>query len=157
MAIDSPLVAIALDTNVIVAGLLSWHEHYEVAAVQLIELLESKVEIVLPLPALVEAYSVMTRLPPPRRLASKDAIEILKGSFRHRVALVGLDGNEGWDLIEDLGQRSITGGTAYDGLILACARKGGARRLLTFNRSHFERIATDEIEIVVPGSTADQS
>lgn len=155
MANDSPWVATALDTNVIVAGLLSWHEHYEVAAVHLIGLLESTVEIVLPLPALVEAYSVMTRLPPPRRLASKDAIEILK-SFRHRVTLVGLDGDEGWDLLEDLGQRSITGGTTYDGLILACARKGGARRLLTFNRSHFERVTTEEIEIVVPGSPAAQ-
>jgi predicted nucleic acid-binding protein len=123
MALDSPRVAIALDTNVIVAGLLPWHEHYEVASVQLIELLKSRAEIVLPLPVLVESYSVMTRLPPPRRLASKDAIEILNRSFRYRVTLVGLDGNEGWDLIEDIAQRSITGGTVYDGLILACARK----------------------------------
>ncbi|HYU32756.1 MAG TPA: PIN domain-containing protein [Thermoanaerobaculia bacterium] len=152
MAIDSPKVTTAVDTNVIVAGLLSWHEHHQVASAELIGLLESKAEIVLPLPVLVEAYSVMTRLPPPRRVAAKNAVEILNRSFRHRVTLVGLDGNEGWDLIEDIGQRSITGGTAYDGLILACARKGGARRLLTFNRSHFERIATEEMEIVVPGS-----
>lgn len=157
MAIDSPRIATALDTNVIVAGLLPWHEHYELASVELIGLLENRIEIVLPLPVLVEAYSVMTRLPPPRRLASKDAIEILKRSFRQRVTLVGLDGNEGWDLIEDIGRRSITGGTAYDGLILACARKGGARRLLTFNRSHFERIATEEIEIVVPGAVTGQA
>jgi predicted nucleic acid-binding protein len=152
METDLPQVTTALDTNVIVAGLLSWHEHYEVASAQLIGLLESRTEIVLPLPALVEAYSVMTRLPPPRRLASKNALEILNRSFRQRVTLVGLDGNEGWDLIEDIGQRSITGGTAHDGMILACARKGGAGRLLTFNRKHFERIATEEIEIVVPGS-----
>lgn len=45
---------------------------------------------------------------------------------------------------------SITGGTSYDSLILASARKGGAQRILTFNRSHFERIATEDIEIVVP-------
>jgi hypothetical protein len=38
-------------------------------------------------------------------------------------------------------------------LILACARKGGARRLLTFNRSHFQPMAQEDIEIVVPGST----
>jgi len=31
-----------------------------------------------------------------------------------------------------------------------CARKGGAQRLLTFNRSHFERLETEGIEIVTP-------
>jgi predicted nucleic acid-binding protein len=150
MAIDQPGVVTALDTNVIVAGLLAWHDHHETASAQLNALLESTIEIVIPLTALVEAYSVMTRMPPPHRLGSKDALEILESSLRHRVTLVGLDGDEGWGLMEDIGRRSITGGTTYDGLILACARKGGARRLLTFNRSHFERIATEEIEIVVP-------
>ncbi|HEX3527929.1 MAG TPA: PIN domain-containing protein [Thermoanaerobaculia bacterium] len=153
MALD-PEVITAVDTNVVVAGLLSWHAHHEMASAQLIALLESQTEIVLPLPALVEAYSVMTRLPPPHRLSSKDALEILESSLRHHVTLIGLDGDEGWTLLQDISQRSIIGGTTYDGLILACARKGGARRLLTFNRSHFERIATEEIEIVVPGSPA---
>jgi len=156
MAIDPPRVVTALDTNVIIAGLLSWHEHHEAAARELIALLEDRIEIILPLQALVEAYSVMTRLPPPHRLSSQDALEILSGSLRQSVTLVGLDGDEGWDMIEDMGRRSLTGGIAYDGLILACARKGGARRLLTFNRSHFERIATEEIEIVAPGSPAAQ-
>jgi predicted nucleic acid-binding protein len=156
MAPDPTQVVIAVDTNVVVAGLLSWHAHHEAASAQLIALLESQVEIVIPLPALVEAYSVMTRLPPPHRISSMDALEILESSLRDRVTLVGLDGDEGWKLLQDISQRSITGGTAYDGLILACARKGGARRLLTFNRQHFERIATEEIEIVVPGSTAAQ-
>ena len=145
-------VVTAVDTNIIVAGLLSWHEHHQIASAQLIALLENESEVVVPLPVLVEAYSVMTRLPPPHRLGSKDAIEILESSLRHRVTLVGLDGDEGWNLLQDISQRSITGGTTYDGLILACARKGGARRLLTFNRPHFERLATEEIEIVVPGS-----
>lgn len=157
MAPDPTEIVTAVDTNVLVAGLLSWHVHHEMASAQLIALLVSQIEIVIPLPALVEAYSVMTRMPPPHRLGSKDAFEILESSLRHRVALVGLDGDEGWGLLQDISQRSITGGTAYDGLILACARKGGARRLLTFNRPHFERIATEEIEIVVPGSTAAQS
>jgi predicted nucleic acid-binding protein len=150
MASDPLHPATALDTNVVIAGLLSWHEHHEAAVAQLIALLESRSAIILPLQALVEAYSVMTRLPPPHRLSSQDAVEALEGSLRGRVTLVGLDGDEGWGLIADLGRRSIAGGTAHDGLILACARKGGARRLLTFNRSHFERIATEEVEIVVP-------
>lgn len=152
MAPDPAEVVTAIDTNVIVAGLLSWHVHHELASAQLIDLLESELEIVVPLPVLIESYSVMTRMPPPHRIGSKEALEILELSLRDRVTLVGLDEEEGWKLLQDLSQRSITGGTTYDGLILACARKGGARRLVTFNRSHFERVATEEIEVVVPGA-----
>jgi len=143
--------ATALDTSVLIAGLLSWHEHHEPASAQLAELLASAADIVLPVHALVEAYAVLTRLPPPHRLSARDAFEILDGSFRNRAILVGLERDEGWDLIESLRDRSIAGGTSYDGLILACARKGGARRILTFNRAHFERLGTG-IEIVVPGA-----
>lgn len=140
----------ALDTSVIVAGLLSWHEHHEAASAELSELLESQADVVLPVHALVEAYAVMTRLPPPHRLSARDAFEILDGSFRSRAILIGLDGEDGWDLIGSLARRSVTGGTSYDGLILACARKGGAQRILTFNRAHFERVDTGGLEIVVP-------
>jgi predicted nucleic acid-binding protein len=142
----------ALDTSVIVSGLLSWHERHEVASTALVQLLESEGVVVLPVHALVEAYAVMTRLPPPHRLSAKDAVAILDGSFRHRSILVGIEGDEGWDLIVDLSQRSIAGGTSYDGLILTCARKGGAQRLLTFNSAHFGQIGIEGIEIVIPGS-----
>lgn len=140
----------AIDTSVIVPGLLFWHERHEAASAALVQLLESGNEVVLPLHSLVEAYAVMTRLPPPHRLSAKDALDLLDGSFRNRSNLIGLEGDEGWDLLQNLSHRNLVGGTSYDSLILAAARKGGAQRILTFNRSHFERIATEGIEIVVP-------
>ena len=143
---------VALDASVIVPGLLSWHAQHGTASAELIALLQGPSKVLLPLHSLVEAYAVMTRLPPPHRLSPKDALAILEGSFGKRSILVGLDGEEGWDLIRELGERSIAGGTTYDGLIAACARKGGARRLLTFNRRHFERLESEELEILSPGS-----
>jgi len=145
--------ATALDASVIVAGLLSSHEHHGPAAAELAALLAGPGGVILPLQALVEAYSVMTRLPSPHRLSVKDALTILERSLRQRTTIVGLDGEEAWELIEDLSQRQIAGATSYDGLIAACARKGGAQRILTFNRAHFERLAGTGLEIVVPGSS----
>ena len=141
----------AIDTSVIVSGLLSWHEEHAAASAALAELLGSGSEAILPLHSLIEAYAVMTRLPPPHRLSAKDALDLLEGSFQSRSNLVGLAGNEGWDLLRELSRRNLIGGASYDSLILASARKGGARRLLTFNRAHFERIGIQGIEIVVPG------
>jgi predicted nucleic acid-binding protein len=146
---DGP-AATGLDTSVIIAGVLTWHQHHEAAAKELTVLLSSPAEVILPLQALVEAYSVMTRLPSPHRLSGKDALDILEGSLKERATVVGLDGEEGWELISDLSRRQIAGSTSYDGLIVSCARKGGARRILTFNRAHFERLGPDRIEIVVP-------
>ena len=42
--------------------------------------------------------------------------------------------------------------SACNALILACARKGGAQRVLTLDRRDFQRLATGEMEIVVPGA-----
>jgi toxin FitB len=140
----------ALDASVIVAGLLSSHEHHEPAAAALTALLAEPGDVILPLQALVEAYSVMTRLPSPHRLSVKAALAILDRSLRQRTIVVGLDGEEAWTLIEDLSQRQIAGATSYDGVIAACARKGGAQRILTFNRSRFERLSGAGLEVVVP-------
>jgi len=141
----------ALDASVIVAGLLSAHEHHEPASAELAALLEERGDVILPLQALVEAYSVMTRLPRPHRLSGRDALMALERSLRQRTIVIGLEGEEAWNLIEGLSQRQIAGATSHDGVIAACARKGGARRLLTFNRAHFERLAGEGLEIVVPG------
>lgn len=148
---ESP-AATALDASVIIAGVLAWHEHHEAAAAELTALLEGPAEIILPAHALVEAYSVMTRLPSPHRLSAKDALDVLDGSLKQRTTVVGLDGKEGWELIGDLSRRQIAGATSYDGVIVACALKGGARRILTFNRAHFERVGGEALEIVVPGA-----
>lgn len=140
--------ATALDTSILIAGLLSWHERHRDASDLLVELLESGERVVLPLHALAETYSVMTRLPAPHRLSPRDALQILERSLRIRANVVGLDGEEGWHCLGDLVQSSISGGTTYDGLILASARKGQATRIFTLNPSHFERLGVDGIEIV---------
>ena len=76
--------------------------------------------------------SLYRRWSKPTRLSAKDALAIPERSLRQRTIVVGLDGEEAWELIESLSQRQIAGGTSYDGLIAACARKGGAQRTLTF-------------------------
>ncbi len=140
----------ALDASILVAALLSWHERHGAASGLLTELLESGERIILPLHALAETYSVMTRLPAPHRLSPRDALQVLERTLRARASVIGLNGEEGWHCLGDLVRSSISGGTTYDGLILASARKGQATRILTLNPSHFERLGVDGIEIVTP-------
>ena len=140
----------AVDTSVIVAALLAWHESHEPALASLIDALGGV--LVVPAPALTEAYSVMTRLPAPHRLAPADARELLSGSFEQRAAVVSLTEKETWRFLRDTSRRGVAGGSTYDALILACAHKARARRVLTLDSRDFLRLETGEIEIVVPGA-----
>jgi predicted nucleic acid-binding protein len=144
----------ALDASVLVAGLLSWHPRHPDASTALIQLLSGDEEVLVPGQALIESYAVMTRLPPPHRLSPQAAATILTGTLRGRVRLAWPEGEGTWSLVEELSRQGVAGGTAYDGLIVATARKAGARRILTLNRAHFERVADTEMEVVVPGGAA---
>jgi predicted nucleic acid-binding protein len=138
----------AIDTSVIVAGLLGWHEDHEPARKALERSLAAE-RLVLPAPTLIEAYAVMTRLPSPHRLSPADAAALLRDTFAG-VATVALDGDEVWQLIENLETSQVAGGRSYDGHILACARKAGAHKLLTLNERDFLALADHGIEIVRP-------
>lgn len=140
----------ALDTSVIVPALLSWHEHHGAALPVVRDALASETPAILPLPALVEAFAVLTRLPAPWRLRPDDARRLLVESFRDRARVVGLDGDEAWALLDEALASDVSGGGTYDLHIATCARKAGAGRLATFNRRHFEPLDLGGVALLVP-------
>ncbi len=140
----------ALDTNVIIAGLLTWHEHHRPAAAAIQAAFDSDKPVVVPIPALIEAWSVMTRLPLQLRLPPRAAWESLTLTFRGQARLVGLGEREAWELLARLEQGGWIGKLAFDAHILMCAAEGGADELLTFNRRDFERLTGFGVEIVDP-------
>jgi predicted nucleic acid-binding protein len=141
----------ALDSSIILAGLLAWHEAHDRAFRALVQARANEdAALVVPAPALVEAYAVMTRLPAPHRLAPADAIALLSGSFEGRSTVVSLSGTETWRFLHAAADHEIAGGRGYDALILQCARKARATTLLTLDRRDFSRLDPGGIRIVVP-------
>jgi len=140
---------IALDTSALVAALLPWHAHHEEASAALAEILASPAGAVLPLPSLIEAYAVMTRLPAPHRIRPAVAAELLRSSLHKRTRLVGLQDEQGWAFLESLVIANVAGGRSYDALIGSCAKLGGAGRILTLNARDFAVVAPG-LELIVP-------
>ena len=137
-----------------VAALLRWHEAHEPALNALVAAAAGRgSRLLVPGPALIEAYAVLTRLPAPHRLAPADALDLLAGSFERKADVVSLGEGETWRFLHDAAGRRLAGGRAYDALILRCALKGGAARLLTLDRRDFERLDLAGIDLVVPGTT----
>lgn len=140
----------ALDTSVVVASLLTWHEHHGRALAVLVATRASASGSILPLPVLIESYAVLTRLPPNARLTPSAAWRMLEVTFAKRTTIPALDGAAAWNMLGTLPAVGIAGGATYDAHILACAMQAGAERLATFNCKHFQRLELDGIELVVP-------
>jgi predicted nucleic acid-binding protein len=146
------VAAFAVDTSCIVAVVCSWHEHHEVAASEVERRLERRERLVVPAPALVESYAVLTRLPPPHRLAAADAWALIEANFITQAAVQALVASVYVDLLRGAVARDIAGGRTYDLVIGECARDAGAEVLLTFNRRHFDPPPTG-VRIVEPALT----
>ena len=116
---------IAVDTSVVVAGFASWHEGHRPAAAALTR--EPRV----PAHVLVEAYSVLTRLPPPHKAPAAIVTAFLAQRFRQPPLMLA---SRSWmRLLVQAAGLGISGGAVYDALVAEAARHAGAT-LLTRDR-----------------------
>lgn len=141
-------MTVAVDTSVLVAGVLVRHEHHIPSRDELERLAASDPAPRLPVHALLESYSVLTRLPAPHRIAPRQARTLLQGSFASwRLAAAPEDV---WSFLEAAADAAIAGGSLYDALIVESALGAGARELVTWNVAHFERVARGRLAVRAP-------
>jgi predicted nucleic acid-binding protein len=141
---------LALDASCLVALLCDWHEHHFATLSAVEGRLESGARLAVAAPVLVETYSVLTRLPAPQRLSPGDAFHLLAQNFEEKADAVTLGADEYWSLLRTGPTTRVYGGRIYDAVIAACARKAGARELLTLNRRDFESFADESLFITSP-------
>lgn len=128
----------------------SWHENHDRAAAEVQYRVNQREKMVVAAPALVETYSVLTRLPPPYRLSATVAWTLVESNFVKSVRTISLDSKTYLDLLRDAAVRGVAGGRVYDEVIATCAAKARVNTVLTFNPRHFDLV--DKIKIVVPGA-----
>jgi predicted nucleic acid-binding protein len=127
---------VLLDASCLVAVALPQHEHHADTVADLARRRSNGQSVVMAAHAVLEAYSVLTRLPPPHRLAPADAFTVLDRNFG-KAATAALTGGEVCRLLRKEAGAGTAGGRVYDRLIAASARKAGADELLTWNVRHF--------------------
>jgi predicted nucleic acid-binding protein len=127
---------VVIDTNCLVAAALPQHEHHETTMADLTRRRAAGQTFVMAAHAVVEAYAVLTRLPPPHRLAPADAMAVLDRNWGATES-VALTGAETWKALRQQAVAGVGGARIYDGVIVACARKGKADEILTWNVRHF--------------------
>lgn len=107
----------AVDTSVAVPLLVASHEAHET-----VRLWAAGRSLVLSGHALVETYSVLTRLPGDARVSSADAVVLIDENFEGNLTLPPktVAGAH-----RDLAGLGILGGACYDGLVALAARQHG--------------------------------
>src|SRR6188768_2908177 len=143
------MTRVALDTSVLISAAIASHTHHDRARAALEACLAADDVLVLPGHALVECYSVLTRLPPPERLPAAAALGVI-ASFVATGEVAALSPTEHIGFIESMARRGIVGGRVYDALVAECARMGNADSILTFNLRHFRDLAPG-LEVAEPG------
>jgi len=136
------------DTSVLVAALCDWHEHHAVAAPPLAAAFRSGKTVVAG-PVLAEAYAVLTRLPSPHRLSPASARSLLSANLEG-VRTVALDGPGYWSCLTNAVERHVAGGRTYDAIVVACALRARADRILTLNRRDFEALVPRSLIVECP-------
>ncbi len=138
-----------VDANCLVATVSAWHEHHHSVWRELTNRLAAGEEMVVPLPALTEAFSVLTRMPKPQRMNPQDAWMSLEASFVVTSRIYAIDGGAGTAFLARSAAAGVGGGRIYDAIIGECARLAGARALVTLNPTHFDP-APEGVAIVDP-------
>ncbi len=113
-----------IDTSVLVPALLSRHPMHGPARQGLVDVSR------IPVHAMLECFSVLTRLPHPYRLAPGAAADAVAAV---QLEPLGLAPEAQRDVVTALAQAGIGGGAVFDGLIGATARAHGLT-LLTLDR-----------------------
>ena len=127
---------VLLDTNCLIAAVLPQHEHHAATIAGLSRRRAAGHEFLMAAPAMLEAFAVLTRLPPPHRLAPADAVAVLDRNWG-QAETIALSASETWKLLRQLGAAGTSGGRACDEAIAACAKKAKANEILTWNVRHF--------------------
>jgi predicted nucleic acid-binding protein len=133
-----------------VAAVCSWHQFHVAAAAEMNRRLGRRESLAIAAPALMEAYSVLTRLPAAHRLSPADAAVALRENFVKQGRIVALHGTAYVQLLQSLSDVGISGGQVYDAVIAACAIKAKAQVLLTFNEADFVPFCNESLSVVLP-------
>ena len=128
------------DTSVLVAAFWGGHTHHH-ASIRSLAAADKK-QSGCGIHSLAEVYAVISSLPVAPAIPPEQVLLFVQ-EMRSRLALISLNEQEYFQVIQGCAERGFTGGRVYDALLLACAAKSGAQTIFTWNVKHFRAIAPE--------------
>lgn len=143
-------VKFGLDTSCIVPLLSAGHSQHAPTLAGYTDRRWRAEQPVIPVHALLESFSVLTRSPAPLFISPAQVRQMLVENFSDVAEFPGLSPHHCWAGLDELAARSLGGGLVYDAIIADSCVQAGAKVLLTWNVRDFLRVAPAGLEIRQP-------
>ena len=128
------------DTSVLVAGVLKNHPRHA-ECFRLTSAMTSANSCI-GVHSLAEMYASLTSLPGVHRIEPVVALALVEDT-RSAVRTILLTADEYMKSIAAIAPNGLSGGIAYDALLMAVARKSTAKKIYTLNPRHFKLVAPE--------------
>lgn len=139
----------ALDTSVLVPLLSEWHDNH-LAALREVNARRARGQTAIaPVHAVLECFSVLTRLPAPLRAPAATVRKAITEWFP-AAFIANLDSRDALEAMQDVANAGAAGGRVYDAAIARSAWRAGARTLLTYNVRDFAHVAPAGMNVREP-------
>jgi predicted nucleic acid-binding protein len=142
-------VKVYLDTNIIVARIVTGHIHQPNAFRLLDQIEERRWTPVIAAHGLAEIYSVLSRAPHQPRISPAEAWEAIEKNILPAFEIEALTQNDYARTIKSCAAQSWGGGRIHDALHIAAARKAQCSRIYTFDVTHFRQLAPDMLDRIM--------
>jgi hypothetical protein len=143
------VTSVAWDANCLVALALTQHMHHPVTKAALDRTAEQGHEIVMLSHAVLEAYSVLTRLPSRDRIEPEMARQSLFDSWSG-FRTVALDPESLWPFLDQAVGTGVRGARIYDTMLVHAALAAGVDLLLTWNVRHLGQLTPGTPAVMSP-------
>jgi predicted nucleic acid-binding protein len=143
-------LTIGVDTSCLVPLMSSWHRHHEPTIQCLEDFKRRKCRLIVATHAVLECFSVLTRLPDSLRIAPREAYQHMQENLAANFGIVAVDADACWLTMDEISTRGLRGGLIYDAIIARCCAQAGASILLTWNVQDFVRVAPPGLAVRDP-------
>lgn len=140
----------ALDTSCLVALLAEWHDRHRSTVAEYEARTKRGQRLVIAGHAVLECFSVLTRLPAPLSASPAVVEQVLLPYLSNGAEVAGMSAAACRFALREFARRGIGGGRIYDGIIALCSFQAGARELLTWNLNHFLPLAPPGLTVLEP-------
>ena len=136
------------DTSVIVSGIVESHPMHTKCLPWLQRARAGDFECVVLSHTLAETYAVLTTLPVKPRISPLVAQRLIDTNLEAMARIVPLTIADYKTTIERMAEMGLSGGTVYDALVAAVARRLSVDKLLTLNAGDFHRVWPEGKQVI---------
>lgn len=135
---------VLFDSSALIAAFIEAHTKHDVAFEWLKRAKMKEFDFVVSAHSVLEVYSVLTSAPFRPEISPKSAKKIIDNNIKKDAKIIYLTNKEYYSIIDHVSTLKLRGGIVYDAIILQCARKSNASKILTSNIKDFSRILLDD-------------